>query len=113
MRYVAPFIIFFSLITPLAAEEEEKGRSLMSQGAELFMRGLLQEMEPAIDEFTGMAEDIAPMMQDFAENMGPAMRELLQKVDDFSRYEAPELLPNGDIIIRRKPDAPPLGDIEI
>ena len=23
------------------------------------------------------------------------------------------MLPNGDIIIRRKPDAPPLGDIEI
>lgn len=31
-------------------------------------------------------------------------------IDDIPRYEMPEMLPNGDIIIRRKrtePDAPP------
>ena len=34
--------------------------------------------------------------------MGPAMVELLGKIDDLSAYHPPEMLPNGDIIIRRK-----------
>ena len=38
--------------------------------------------------------------------MGPALAEIADKVEDWSRYEAPEILPNGDIIIRRKPDLP-------
>jgi hypothetical protein len=35
------------------------------------------------------------------------MRDIMDEVKDWSVYEAPEMLPNGDIIIRRKPDAPP------
>jgi len=31
---------------------------------------------------------------------------VLEEVEDWSQYEAPEVQPNGDIIIRRKPDAP-------
>lgn len=38
--------------------------------------------------------------------MGPKLRAVLEDVEDWSVYEAPEVLDNGDIIIRRKPDVP-------
>jgi hypothetical protein len=31
---------------------------------------------------------------------------MMALVDDMTNYELPEMLENGDIIIRRKPDAP-------
>ena len=34
--------------------------------------------------------------------------EVLEEIDSFEHYERPEILPNGDIIIRRREDAPPL-----
>ena len=34
-------------------------------------------------------------------------------VDDIDAYEAPEIMPNGDIIIRRKPDADPHPDAPV
>ena len=40
------------------------------------------------------------------DEMGPAMIELMDEVKDWSAYEAPEILENGDIIIRRKPQEP-------
>ena len=38
--------------------------------------------------------------------MAPYLRDLLQQVDDWSVYEAPEVLPNGDIILRKKISPP-------
>ncbi len=77
---------------PLAAQEEDGG-SMMEQGAQRFLEGLLKEMEPAWRD-----------MQGFFDQMGPAMIELMEEVKDWSVYEPPEILENGDIIIRRKPD---------
>jgi hypothetical protein len=67
----------------------------MERGAQQFLEGLLQEMEPALEG-----------LMSFIDQMGPAMQEILDEVKDWSVYEAPEILPNGDIIIRRKPDVP-------
>ena len=78
----------------LAQEAEEEGRSLMEEGARLFWEGIRREM-------------------------GPALRDLMDQVGDLSAYHSPEVLPNGDIIIRRKTpqelqDAPaPDGEIEL
>ncbi len=66
------------------------------------MEGLRQEMEPALDEFLGLADQFGPAMQSFLQEMGPALAELAAKVEDWSVYEAPEILPNGDIILRKK-----------
>lgn len=77
---------------------------------QLFLEGLAQEMEPAIGELTDMAQEFGPALRQFAHEMGPAFRDLMQRVDDWALYELPEILPNGDIIIRRKPDAPALDD---
>jgi len=64
----------------------------MSEALRLFMRGLLEEMEPAIDDFSAL-------------------------LDNFDAYHAPEVLPNGDIIIRRKTPIEPgevaPGEIEL
>ena len=77
---------------PSAAQEDD-GFDLMERGAQEFLEGLLRQMEPAWEQ-----------MHDFMDEMGPAMLELMDQVQDWSAYEAPEILENGDIIIRRKPD---------
>lgn len=91
---------------PVSAQESE-GKSLMERGAELFLEGLRQEMEPTFEELQGLADQIGPAMQSFLQEMGPALVELGTQVRDWSAYEAPEMLPNGDIIIRKKPKTEP------
>jgi len=84
------------------AQAQDSGSSLMERGAELFWEGLRQEMEPSLRELEGLVATIGPSMQAFLQEMGPALAEIAQKVEDWSLYEAPEILPNGDIIIRKK-----------
>ncbi|KEJ89926.1 hypothetical protein [Sulfitobacter donghicola] len=93
-----------SLASPLAAEEEPL--SLMERGAQLFFEGLMEEMAPALDGMADLLEEAGPALQEFVAEMGPKLRDVLEDVDDWSVYTAPEVLPNGDIIIRRKPDIP-------
>jgi hypothetical protein len=69
-------------------------------------------MSPALRDLQGLVEEFGPPMQSFLREMGPALAEILEEVEDWSRYEMPEILPNGDIIIRRKPDAVPEPDVE-
>ncbi|WP_299373231.1 hypothetical protein [uncultured Tateyamaria sp.] len=98
------------------ADPPDEGWSLMERGAQMLMEGLMREMEPALEDLQGLAEDMGPAMRDFVTQMGPAMRGLLEDVQDWSVYEAPEILDNGDIIIRRKPDVPdatPAPEIDI
>ncbi|WP_323766179.1 hypothetical protein [Marinovum sp.] len=108
------------LALPAAAQqaEEEDSFNLMEEGARLFFRGLMDEMEPALRELEGMAREIEPNLRSFVREMGPALRELMTEVEDWSAYHPPEILPNGDIIIRRKTpqemlDAPVTGEDEI
>ncbi|MCW8844033.1 MAG: hypothetical protein OQK00_11535 [Rhodobacteraceae bacterium] len=96
--------------SPAVAEENqtegqapEEGLSLMEEGAKLFLKGLQRQMEPAIEGLEGFADKAGPALRSFVEEMGPALSDLAGKVEDWSVYEAPEMLPNGDIIIRRKP----------
>lgn len=89
-------------LSPAHAQEEE-GTSLMEQGARLFMRGLMSEMEPALDEMGRALQEIEPALRE----MGPALKQLVDLMGDVRNYDAPERMPNGDIIIRRKPGAPP------
>tara|TARA_R110002110_G_scaffold33449_9_gene114565 strand:- start:294 stop:662 length:369 start_codon:yes stop_codon:yes gene_type:complete len=106
MKNFVPLVVALSFIPFAAVAEEERGLSLMERGARLFMQGILKEMEPAIDEFEGFADQMGPALKNFAIEMGPKLTELLDQVDDWSAYTAPEMLPNGDIIMRRKPDHP-------
>lgn len=92
--FVFPFVVLLSLTISASAQEgDDDGSSMMDRGVRQFLEGLLLEMEPALDD-----------VRAFLEQMGPAMEEILKEVQDWSAYEPPEFLDNGDIIIRRKPD---------
>lgn len=114
MRHVIAFAAALMIATPVVAQQDDKreGLSLMERGVELFMRGLMDDMEPAINDMRDMVDEFGPQMQELLQKMGPKLDELLEQIDDITNYEAPEILPNGDIIIRRKPDAPLLEQDE-
>ena len=78
MRLLAVLTCLTLAIPPAHAQDmEEEGTDLMAEALKLFMRGLMQEMEPALDDMRGL-------------------------LDNLDAYHPPEVLPNGDIIIRRK-----------
>ncbi|WP_428543110.1 hypothetical protein [Profundibacter sp.] len=97
MKQIAAITIAACLaLSPAYAENSDEGGmdeglSLMEQGARMLLRGLATEMEPALKDLKGLAEE-----------MGPGLAELQGLIGDFTNYHAPEVLPNGDIIIRRK-----------
>ena len=92
-------VIFMLMIAaaPLRAEvtpvpdDAGKGLSLMQQGAELLFNHMLSKVEP---ELQNMAEALRQAQ--------PKINEILAMIDDIQNYHAPEKLPNGDIIMRRK-----------
>lgn len=112
MRQIAlPAVILAALAAPLPAQEageapEDNGPGLMQRGAEMFWEGLRKEMAPALKDLQGLMQEAGPQLGAFLSEMGPALAEIARGVEDWSVYELPEKLPNGDIIIRRKPDTP-------
>lgn len=111
MRQIVALTLALGLsVTPAIAQDNDTeitdGFNLMEEGARMLMRGLMSEVEPAITGLRDTLEEMAPELGEFIVTMGPALTDLLNQVDDFSNYELPEFLPNGDIIIRRRPDAP-------
>ncbi|MCH2095594.1 MAG: hypothetical protein MK160_10825 [Rhodobacteraceae bacterium] len=110
-HFALPVLLALVLGTPAAAEDtDENGFSLMEEGARLFMQGIMREIEPALDEMEDFAREVEPSLRSFARSMGPALQDLLAKVDDWTLYHPPELLENGDIIIRRKQPAEDLAE---
>lgn len=63
------------------AEEGSEGWNMLREGSKLLMQELFDELEPTLKDLEGF-------------------------VDDLNAYEPPVILPNGDILIRRKPDMP-------
>nr|WP_251363925.1 hypothetical protein [Epibacterium ulvae] len=100
----------FSNDAPEAGAEADSGGSLMERGAELFLRGLRDEMAPALEGVQELMGEIGPSMGEFLSTMGPALADIAAKVEDWNVYELPEMLPNGDIIIRKKQRDDPLRD---
>lgn len=61
---------------------------------------------PNEEELRELGDLAERMLRRFGDRMEPMAERLRALVDDLDAYEAPEMLPNGDIIIRRKPDVP-------
>lgn len=80
----------FLTAAPLHAEEQESERLLPN--------------EEELRELGALAEQ---MFRRFAEEAEPMAERLKALMGDLNAYEAPEIMPNGDIIIRRKPEAAP------
>lgn len=70
------------------------------RGLENFMGNLLNRAQPSLDS---LGQDLGGM----AQRLGPVLGELGDLMDDVRNYQAPERLENGDILIRRRVDAPP------
>ena len=96
-------LILCLMSSPAVADGESgPGHDLMEQGTRLLLRGLINRIEP---DLRALAED-----------MGPALRQWQGLIGSLNQYHAPEVLPNGDIILRRKePPVPmgPEGEIEL
>jgi hypothetical protein len=103
------------LATPAAPAEQdalpEDGPSLIERGARMFFEGLMQEAGPVMKDLQELAERLGPQLRSFAQEMGPALADILRDIDDLSVYERPQILPNGDIIIRRKPSEKAVPDM--
>jgi len=96
------------LVAPLHAQETvpppetapqggmSEGLDLLGQGAQLLFRGLMSEMEPALKDMGKSLSELEPLLRDLA-----------GKIDSVAEYHMPEVMPNGDIIIRRKEPLPP------
>ena len=95
----AALILCLTMSPALADGESGQEFDLMQQGTRLLLRGLFERIEP----------DLQALAQEF----GPALRQLQGVIGDLTPYHAPEVLPNGDIIMRRKVPVVPKGDIEI
>lgn len=82
----------------------ESDEDSIGRGIGTILDNLFQEMEPALDQITEGLDQAGS-------RLGPVLGDLGRLVDDVRNYQAPERLPNGDILIRRKPDAPEAPEI--
>ena len=110
LSHIALCVALAAPLPALAQETEQDGSSAMERGLRLFLDGLMDEMGPALDGL----QEFGPELRNFMAEMGPSLRDLMGEIKDWSVYKAPEVLPNGDIIIRRKPKpAVPEGEDQI
>lgn len=72
----------------------------LEAGIENFMRNLMTEAQP---ELQGLGDQLSGLVG----KLGPVLGDVAEMIDDVRNYQAPERLENGDIIIRRRADAPP------
>lgn len=73
------------------ANDLDEGLSLMERGAQMLLEHMMGKVEPSLQDMTDALKEVQPKIM-----------ELMAMVDDLKNFHGPELLPNGDIIIRRK-----------
>ncbi len=117
MRFVLAFLV---TATPALAQEttpapvpEDDGFSLVEEGARLVLRGLMTEMQPALDEMGKALDEVRPKLEGLSEEIAPKIQQLIAMIDDFGNYDAPVMLPNGDILIRRNAPLVPKFDPKV
>lgn len=74
--------------------------SPFERGLESFMQNMLKEAEPHLDR---LGRDLG----DTLNSLRPVLGDIGNLMDDAKNYQAPERLENGDILIRRRAEAPP------
>jgi hypothetical protein len=87
----------------------DQGLSLLEQGARSLLRGLAEDLGPGLDEMRRSLDAMKPALDDMGTALAglrPMAENLLALMDDIGNYQPPERMPNGDILIRRKPDLP-------
>lgn len=82
--------LFVACASHAEAQNDQDGADLLEQGIQQLFRELFSQLDPVLKDFQSLNSDI-----------GPKIRQFIELVDDFSNYESPEKLPNGDILMRR------------
>ena len=105
MRHLA--LILALCAAPALAEEgdAEEGLGLIDRGMEMLLDEFMDRMDPAIEEFRDRMD---PALEEFRDRVGPALEDLRDQLQALGDYHPPEMLPNGDIIIRRKTPLEPM-----
>ncbi|MDB6176970.1 hypothetical protein PAF17_05540 [Paracoccus sp. Z330] len=94
-------LFFLSATMPVSAQEPEgNGSGLLQRGIENLMQDFIDDIGPDLNR---LGEDMSGALS----RMAPVFEDLSTMVDDMENYQMPERLENGDIIIRRRADAPP------
>lgn len=108
MKHALALVLLMLPLSPAMAQDEEGGGlgAAIEDGARDMIEGLIDDMRPAIDDLEGLMAEYGPLLELLGEEMGPALMEVFSQVDSIANYEAPVILPNGDIIMRRSADAP-------
>ena len=69
---------------------------------------------PIFEGLDELADSLRDLFNRFEQDVTPFMDQLGEQLRDLDRYHPPEVLPNGDIIIRRKrPDEAPAPDAPV
>lgn len=84
----------------VAQTATEDGLGLVERGLGIIAENLWSELGPDLNR---LGRDMGGALSDLA----PVLEDLAVLVDDLGNYEVPERLANGDVLIRRKPGAPP------
>ncbi len=101
MRHGPALCLALLMAAPASAQDRPaddagdiaEGADLLAEGAGRLLRGLLGAAEPGM-------RDLSRALEDWG-------------LDDFGAYDPPEVLPNGDIILRRRRDAPGPGETDV
>lgn len=95
---LAPAFALTIAALPASAQTAETEQSLWDWGMSFFGDAVTEELEPLAD--------MKALIDQFGPAIAPTMEKLMALVDDMTNYEMPVMLDNGDILIRRKLDAP-------
>ena len=95
---LAPAFALTLAALPASAQTAQTEQSLWDWGMSFFGDAVTEELEPLAD--------MKALIDQFGPAIAPTMEKLMALVDDMTNYEMPVMLDNGDILIRRKPDAP-------
>jgi hypothetical protein len=113
-------LAFLVVTTPALAQDttpapvpEDDGFNLVEEGAKMVLRGLMTEMQPALDEMGKALNEVGPKLEGLSEEIAPKIQQLIAMIDDFGNYDAPVMLPNGDILIRRNAPLVPRFDPKV
>lgn len=96
-RVMLSFLLAVSLALPVQAQDSPSPPAEDAPALPLFdffermLRGFITEIEPQMREFERGFEALEPELQGF-----------LERLRGMAQYHPPEVLPNGDILIRRR-----------
>ena len=97
---VLPLCLCLALGSPVSADGPEGTRDTEQQDG---IFGLLDRL------LRGFMDDVDPHMRQMERSLEmaePELRRLLGQLRDMVEYDPPEILPNGDILIRRRQTTP-------